>query len=142
MACKLLPCLSFALVDLDRGVRENAFKAVHGILERLEKAHEIPELEESEDSTEQATIGLSRSSLAVTAGSQALAHWAASALAFSTLLLQQASNVVQTSFTTPASTNSPESQTDPAPIDTVKFPSASASLESVTATTEAAPQSR
>ncbi|VDN09983.1 unnamed protein product [Dibothriocephalus latus] len=87
LAGKVLPCLSFLTVDAEKEIRDIALRALHGMLERLEKASEDPTFgepdlavvgkEETAGSTPGA-VGILKSGTSAASG--LLGNWALSAL--------------------------------------------------------------
>ncbi|CAL8089013.1 unnamed protein product [Calicophoron daubneyi] len=95
---KLLPCLSFLTVDPEKTIRDDVFRAIRGILERLEQASENPGMDESnmqEGETEEKGTAAGRGA------ASALGHWALSALSFSSKLLSSTTATSQPSSQAP-----------------------------------------
>ncbi|KAF8569352.1 N terminal kinase protein like [Paragonimus westermani] len=87
LAGKLLPCLSFLTLDSDRSIREETFRTIRNILDRLEQISEHPS---ADDATTQesssANISAAKPS-ASRAAAAALGNLAWSALSFSSRLI-------------------------------------------------------
>ncbi|KAK4473052.1 hypothetical protein MN116_004244 [Schistosoma mekongi] len=86
LAGKVLPCLSFLTTDAEKSIRDDTFRAIRGILDRLEHASEHS-TQTCDIQTSDNTNDSSRTSTTGTAAASALTQWALSALSFSSRLL-------------------------------------------------------
>ncbi|CAH8451405.1 unnamed protein product [Heterobilharzia americana] len=99
LAGKLLPCLSFLTTDPEKSIRDDTFRAIHGILDRLEHASENHTIHQSSDNQTIDGNDISNSSHHNKTGTitaSGLTQWALSALSFSTRLLPSSSITVET----------------------------------------------
>ncbi|KAH8855543.1 N-terminal kinase-like protein [Schistosoma japonicum] len=88
LAGKVLPCLSFLTTDAEKSIRDDTFRAIRGILDRLEHASEHCVISQTCDKqTSDNTKDSSRIGITGTASASALTQWALSALSFSSRLL-------------------------------------------------------
>ncbi|EUB61263.1 kinase-like protein [Echinococcus granulosus] len=86
LAGKVIPCLSFVAVDTDKDIRDTALKALHGMVERLEKASEDPSMGDADTSVLGGHAPSSRATAVAAAGGKLTAagatigNWALTAL--------------------------------------------------------------
>ncbi|KAF7234806.1 hypothetical protein EG68_11358 [Paragonimus skrjabini miyazakii] len=103
LAGKLLPCLSFLTLDSDKSIRDETFRTVRNILDRLEQISEHPS---SDDTTTQETstgnMSTSKPS-ASRAAAAALGSLAWSALSFSSRLISSTASQLHDPQTAPRS---------------------------------------
>ncbi|CAH8834796.1 unnamed protein product [Trichobilharzia szidati] len=138
LAGKLLPCLSFLTTDPEKSIRDDTFRAMRGILDRLEHASENNTISQSSDNQTTADINdpsnSSRLSTTSVAAASALTQWALSALSFSSRLLpassSSATTTTNTTTTTTGSVTKPLNKQEPSSI------SNSTSLSSVNKTSK------
>ncbi|CAH8434518.1 unnamed protein product [Schistosoma turkestanicum] len=127
LAGKVLPCLSFLTTDTERSVRDDTFRAIHGILDRLEHASKYG----TDDQTSNNQTSNSDESLRTTtstsgpSATSALTQWALSALSFSSRLLPSSSS--SSSLTSTATTTTITTKPYDTNIQTMSDPSLSLS---------------
>ncbi|CAH8431440.1 unnamed protein product [Schistosoma rodhaini] len=118
LAGKVLPCLSFLTTDTEKSIRDDTFRAIRGILDRLE--HTSEHNTSNQMTNDNQTSSSDNPSRTVTSGASsasALTQWALSALSFSSRILPSSSTT-----TTTATTKS--SDTD---VESTSYPSLSLS---------------
>ncbi|CAH8432523.1 unnamed protein product [Schistosoma bovis] len=100
LAGKVLPCLSFLTTDTEKSIRDDTFRAIRGILDRLEHAseHNTSNQVTSDNQTSSAD-NTSRTGTSGASSASALTQWALSALSFSTRILPSSSTTTTTATT-------------------------------------------
>ncbi|CAH8432526.1 unnamed protein product, partial [Schistosoma guineensis] len=100
LAGKVLPCLSFLTTDTEKSIRDDTFRAIRGILDRLEHAseHNTSNQATSDNQTSSAD-NTSRTGTSGASSASALTQWALSALSFSTRILPSSSTTTTTATT-------------------------------------------
>ncbi|KAF5403977.1 N terminal kinase protein like [Paragonimus heterotremus] len=103
LAGKLLPCLSFLTLDSDKSIRDETFRTVRNILDRLEQISEHPSSDDT--TTQEASAGNMSTAKpsASRAAAAALGSLAWSALSFSSRLISSTASQSHDPQTTPKS---------------------------------------